>query len=290
MRGVAFVPPAAGRPFEVSRMNRRNRTTSAALGVVLLACSALGLAIRHDVPEDEYVRFGASFEAVGFVSGIASGTLIAPDWVLTAAHVVEMFQKLNPGKSLQVVFGETAHAVREVFVPEERVAEENRHDIALLLLEDPVADVTPLELYTGTEEEGANVVLAGYGILARGDIGVELSPQLMMSPTRRLRAGRNRIERVDEPTRRLTARFDDGEQADALEASPCVGDSGGPALIEASTGKEVPEVQEVQWLVAGVIAAVEDVDEDRRLGEYGEEFDLTRVSAYQDWIYETMEQ
>ena len=105
----------------------------------------------------------------------------------------------------------------------------------------------------------------------------------MMSPTRKKRAGWNRVERLIEDKALLMARFDAPGQGHELEGSPCVGDSGGPALIPEQEGEDV------HWRIAGVIALVDDVDDDRVIGIYGDEFGLTRVSAYQDWIYGELE-
>ena len=95
---------------------------------------------------------------------------------------------------------------------------------------------------------------------------------------------RNVIERFDEKQGQLIARFDDPDKAIELEAGPCIGDSGGPALIRVEGEGDEPAT----WHVAGVIANIVDVDEDRILGEYGDEFGMTSVANYADWIRETI--
>jgi hypothetical protein len=251
----------------------------------LLAGLTSGLALRHDVEEAQFVELGQSFPAVVQIGGLASGTLVAQDWVLTAAHVPEMLQRMLRGAPLTVSIGGEEYEVARVVVPEQRAAEPELHDLALLQLATPVPEtIAPLPLWVEDVEVGSTFVLAGWGILAIGDEGVEMSPTVMTSPTRRLRAGWNTIERVDAESARFVARFDGPDTALALEAGPCVGDSGGPALVRVEGKDDAPAT----WHVAGVIALVDDTDNDGILGEYGDEFGMTAVAKYADWIRTAM--
>jgi hypothetical protein len=65
-----------------------------AVGWAWASASAVGGTIRHDVSDSLYLARAAQsqYAPVGKVTSsglLASGTLIADDWVLTAAHVVD---------------------------------------------------------------------------------------------------------------------------------------------------------------------------------------------------------
>lgn len=274
-----------------------NGPSSLIIALTLLGGTASALALRHDAGEQPYLELGAQFPSVVQVGEFGTGTLVARDWVLTAAHVPEMMQRMLRGAPLTVsVAGET-YEVERVAVPEartkarakestkERTKESEAHDIALLKLKKPVpVELTPLTLWKKELAVGTKFALAGWGILAMGDAGIKVSPEAMKSPTRKLRAGWNEIDRVDTAKGVLRADFDGPEKGVELEAGPCIGDSGGPLLIRVEGQDAAPAT----WHIGGVVAHVDDVDEDHIIGEYGDEFALTPVFAYADWIEATI--
>lgn len=273
-----------------------NRIPTLLTAFALAGSLASGLALRHDAEEQAFLDLGERHPAVVQVGGLATGTLVAPQWVLTVAHAPEMIARMRPDDPLTVTIDGEETVVEQVVIPEERAQERGLHDIALLKLAEPVESVQPVSVSVDEVRVDTEVELVGWGILAVGDEGIEMSPSAMASPTRARRAGRNLIESVDEERGLLVARFDapGGEagegatgrprRAVALEAAPCVGDSGGPALVPVDVKKnEAP-----RWKVVGVLAHIEDVDEDGVVGEYGEEFGMTYVALYADWILETI--
>src|SRR5262245_50341284 len=88
-------------------MSRPLHLISSVAVVTLLGSTVFAATIRHDRNPQDYLDIGAFFTPVGRVDGvgtnssggtfnyIASGTLVAPDWVLTAAHVVDIAQSLS---------------------------------------------------------------------------------------------------------------------------------------------------------------------------------------------------
>lgn len=269
----------------------KGHTIMPKISSLLIACTLLGgyasgLAIRHDVQEADYVVFGQTFPAVVEIGGLGSGTLVGPDWVLTAAHVPELLQRMLGDKPLTVSIDGEPFEVVHVAIPEERKADREHHDIALLKLEKPVPDeLIPLPLWTKKVKVGTEFALAGWGTLAKGDTGVKISRKSMAAPTRKLRAGMNAISRRDDEKNLLLAQFDSPDDALELEAGPCIGDSGGPLLIRVEGKDDEPDT----WHVAGVMAHVDDADEDLIIGEYGDEFGMTSVLAYVDWLEEMLE-
>ena len=85
-------------------LRRSQRIAIAVVIIVCVALPALAGTIRHDREDAQYLDLASEYPSVGQIVGrgmwegppgvsrkysfFASGTLIAPDWVLTAAHVV----------------------------------------------------------------------------------------------------------------------------------------------------------------------------------------------------------
>jgi len=262
---------------------------AAALLLLLASFGAGAVVIRDDVPDLQYRMAASEFPALADVPGEGHGVLIAPQWVVTAAHVVSWQHALDV-----VVVGGTPRAVRRVVVhtgykppPQEMIDTALKSgdweayfgfassvdDIALIELAEPVRDVAPARIYHGSAL-GKVVRFMGRGATGTGSKGHSLHG----SHRTDLRHGYNTISLSQE--RWIGYTFDPPPNALALEASSGSGDSGGPMLVEVDR----------EWQIAGLTAwkrgQVEGTEV--RLGRYGETGYGVRLANYADWIEKTM--
>jgi hypothetical protein len=229
---------------------------------ILLAFSALGMAItsRHDRDDSKYLELGRSFPAVCTLGHAGDGILIAPGWVLTAAHVASGLQKR--GQALTADFQGTNYAIAKVFI-HPQWTEMGPHDVALLKLAKPVTGVAPIKLYTDADESGQIATIVGHGDTRSGKGGQWLSDG-------QARGATSKIERADNHW--IYTTFDEPPAGTDLEGAPGRGDSGGPALL----------IKQGKPYVAGVSSL--GTDGRNGPGTYGAEDSFVRISSYQDWI------
>jgi hypothetical protein len=259
---------------------------------LVLPCAASdagAIVVRHDVDDARYRVDADELPALVDLPGEGHGVLIAPGWVLTAAHTVagHVPACVTIGTACREVKRVVLHAgyrplpddvVQRVLA--KRDATEilpllaASADIALVELVDPVADIAPVPLFRGRDELGRLAKLVG-----KGGTGTGLEGQPPHSPHRtELRRAFNTLDFADE--RWLGYRFDEGGLDHDLEGVGGNGDSGSPMLVEVDG----------RWHVAGLMAwkLAGDDPMTHRAGKYGSQFRSTRVSSYLDWIDATL--
>ena len=180
---------------------------SAGVTCVLLGFLAAGRAgvIRGDVLDSFYTGLAAQsvYESVGFLrwnegtsSYIASGTLISPEWVLTAGHVVGGTDNYGSGVSgmffgLGSAYSETG-VVATDWIPFSGWSSSNGDvwagvDLGLVRLSQSITSVTPALIDFSTPLLGLLGTNVGYGRSGIGSGG-------MSTPAGTKRAGQNMID------------------------------------------------------------------------------------------------
>ncbi len=229
--------------------------------------------IRHDRSDRDSVVDEKQWPAVtSFFRGQGGASLIAPTWLLTAAHVAQGIPdnvRLSvelAGKRYLIARTIVHPAYDHRWISGEEDDENQTVDLALVELEAPVANVLPFDLYDRSDEQGQEVLLLGRGDFGNGIRGAR-------GFDRALRQVTNQIDEVDSYWLKL--RFDAPPDCTKLEGVCGNGDSGGPALIEHNH----------QFLLAGV-SSWQKIG-GRPLGTYGCVEHYTRVSCFVDWIRTT---
>lgn len=260
----------------------------ALLGLFLVSLTANAIIIRDDVDDSKYRVPASELPALADLPGEGQGVLIAPQWVLTAAHAVSWQMSVDT-----VSINGVARSVERLVVypgyqmlPQALIDKALKtgdagaaiafltasDDIALIKLMQPVTDVAPVPLYTQSDEAGKLFKILGKGATGTGAVGQDPNG----SHRTELRRAFNRITAAGGHW--LSYTFHKPPAALPLEGVTGDGDSGTPLLIQVGD----------QWQVAG-LASWKKGQGNATLyhpGFYGQTTYNVRVSHYLDWIKE----
>lgn len=252
--------------------------------------TASAVVIRHDVEDAQYRVPAAEYPFLVDLPGEGHGALIAPEWIITAAHTLPMHSPLE-----QVVVAGTPRKVERVIVhegyrtlPKELIDPAmasgeavlivvflaGSDDIALIRLAEPVQDVAPVALHDAPVRAGQTIRIVGKGATGNGEHGYRPGG----ANRTELRHADNEISSAYE--RWFCYRFDAPPAALPLEGALGNGDSGSPVLVQVGQ----------QWRLAGVASwkFVEGNVLTDNYGRYGQTSCNVRLSHYAEWIERVM--
>lgn len=217
------------------------------------------IVIRHDRDDARYRALADGLDLVVRV-GDGMGTLVAPAWILTAAHVADT---VVPGQSVRVAGRDVA--IAEIVLHPDYARATAHRDLALVRLASAVTDVEPARLGDDGNEAGRHVLFVGDGWTGTGIDGPGRGP--------RIRRGAHNVVAATRPGW-LEIVFDRPPDGEDLEGISGPGDSGGPALVRDDDG----------WTILGV-SSWNDGDP---ICVYGSTEYYARVSDALDWIHGVM--
>jgi secreted trypsin-like serine protease len=271
------------------------RAFTAASVLVLMAPPAVAIIMRHDVDDARYIALGNQHRGALVQLGLPSsedhapmlysgmGTLIAPDWVVTAAHAAEYMQQNPPPEGVQrfVYYKGRGYAVDQIITHPQYDGDTYANDIALIHLGRAVRAPEPACLYEHQDEQGRVVTLVGTGFAGNGRDGPREDPDGM------LRGATVRVDTAE--ATQLTWRFHapSDRAATPLEGISGPGDSGGPAFITTSAGDCIAGVSSNQRIEVELDPNGHPLPNQGE-GRYGVIEVYTRVSQYLPWIRATM--
>lgn len=228
---------------------------------------------RHpSTPDEKHVEYGKKFTYITRIMArdketdkpqFASAVLIAPNWALTAAHVV------HDTKDVAILMDDDKVLIKIHKVIQHKDFDPTKdpgfYDIALCYSDKEFGLPGYPELYQDFDEEGKICSISGYGLNGDFKFGVT-------NADIKRRAGSNKIERCERNVLICTPSNDNRTD---LEYLICLGDSGGGLFI----GNKLAGINSFVTCDKGKIP-------DSR---YHTEGAHTRISLYYDWVKSQIE-
>ncbi len=225
--------------------------------LLLLPAGQAGAIVVSDDPALHEVSPQSPLSVVGFLSTGTSATLVRGRYIVTARHALT-----SPGKTfrLDLPGGSETFNVSDVVT-------HSSLDLAVGTL-DREAPIEGAKIYTGTDDLGVELIVAGYGYSGVGAPSDDY-------PIGTLRYGYN-VGRASGPL--LVMDFESPQSPGSLgaekEACPAVGDSGGGTFLQLDG----------ELYLVGVHYSVSNRDFDPVRPEYGDSAYDIRVTSVSQWL------
>ncbi|GAA3535426.1 trypsin-like serine protease [Amycolatopsis ultiminotia] len=219
-------------------MRVRAAVSAAVLLPILTAGPALAVADGSDVSPGQF-GFTAKLSMTGIPSpngssypSYCSGSLVAPQWILTTGHC---FHDANRNRVAGPVPYPTTVTLGLVDETKEKattrkatqVLQAEPNDVALVQLDSPVTDVTPLTVNRLVPGVGQRLTLAGWGSLTAKD----------SAPSTKLQQGTVQVSTVGATTIGVRG------VSPATTTSACTYDSGAPYFVPSGSGGQLISVE-----------------------------------------------
>ena len=239
----------------------------------ILSFPSSAIIMRHDVDESKYLEFAKDNKSIVTFYGNykdkeiveGTGTIIAEDWVITAAHVANYL--LIDGK---VRFKDSYYKIKKVVKHPEWKDKQFPNDIALVQLQSTIPNSEAVALYDKEDELHKTLTFIGRGDFGTGDAGV-------LGADDRLRAAQNVVTEASGQWIRF--KFDSEQGSLAFEGISGPGDSGGPALLKMNN----------RLYIVGVSSWQNAEPTEWQEAKYGVIENYSRISYFKKWIEKSME-
>lgn len=240
--------------------------------LLVFSFSSSAIIMRHDIDESKYLEFAKDNKSIVTFYGNykdkeiveGTGTLIAEDWVITAAHVANYL--LINGK---VRFKDSYYKINKIVKHPEWKDKQFPNDIALVQLQSTIPNSETVALYDKEDELHKTLTFIGRGDFGTGEVGV-------VGADDRLRAAQNVVTETSKQWIRF--KFDGAQDSIALEGISGPGDSGGPALLKLND----------QLYILGVSSWQNAEPTEWQEAKYGVIENYSRISYFKSWIEKVM--